>query len=147
MTQEELWERLKTVDDPEMPGVSIVDLGMVVEFSLDGDEADVTLKPTFIGCPGLDWMKMRVQRALKPLASHVHYDMTRIWSQEDLTDEGREKLRVSGIAPPQLHSDLVECPMCGSTDTHRSSQFGSTLCRSIFYCESCQQPFEAWKKV
>jgi len=144
MNQEDLWERLGTVHDPEIPGLSIVDLGLVVSITVTADAAHVVLRPTFIGCPALDWIRQRVSQVLYPMKSFVEYDLGRPWTTADISRAGREQLRGFGIAPPD-EADI--CPTCGSRDTHLESIFGGQLCRAIYYCEACQQPFDAWKSV
>ncbi len=147
MTSDQVLDRLKSVHDPEIPDLSIVEMGMVMAVSVSDDAIRVTLRPTYIGCPALDWIRIGVENALKPAAASVQFDMGAIWSASDITPEGKAKLQAFGIAPPQLDSQPVRCPQCGSENTRRTSQFGSTLCRSMYYCEHCQEPFEAWKTV
>lgn len=144
MNQHALWKRLATVHDPEVPCVSIVDLGLVVSITVTADAAHVVLRPTFIGCPALDWIGQRVRQALYPMTSFVEYDLGRPWTTDDISRTGREQLRAFGIAPP---GETDTCPFCGSRDTHRESLFGGQLCRASYYCQSCHQPFSAWKSI
>lgn len=147
MTKQEVLNRLKSVHDPEIPDLSIVDMGMVTDVVVTDDTVRVTLRPTYIGCPALDWIRTAVENALEPATARIQFDMTAMWSTSDLSPEGRAKLQAFGIAPPRLDGEEVECPQCGSDNTHMTSQFGPTLCRAIYYCQHCQVPFEAWKTV
>jgi ring-1,2-phenylacetyl-CoA epoxidase subunit PaaD len=147
MTRADVLERLRTVHDPEIPDLSIVDLGMVAGVAVADDEVHITLKPTFIGCPALDWIRTDIEQAVGPLRAWVQYDMTSIWTTDDLTEDARSVLKAFGIAPPPNHNGRLQCPLCGGADTHQTSPFGSTLCRAMYYCQGCQQPFEAWKSI
>lgn len=147
VTQEVVWEKLRTVRDPEIPTLSIVDLGMVAGVIVTSEQVHVTLRPTFMGCPALDWIRERTIAALQPLPAHVTYDYTHPWSSADMTEPGREQLKAFGIAPPVDPGRAVSCPHCQSLDTCQTSSFGGTLCRSLYYCNQCKQPFDAWKPV
>ncbi|NMP22804.1 1,2-phenylacetyl-CoA epoxidase subunit PaaD [Sulfobacillus harzensis] len=147
VTRQEVLHRLQAVHDPEIPDLSIVDMGMVTDVVVTNDSVEVTLRPTYIGCPALDWIKSAVERALEPTIAEVQFNMTALWSTSDLSEQGRDRLKRFGIAPPREGGEAVECPHCGSDDTHMTSPFGSTLCRSIYYCQHCQVPFEAWKTL
>lgn len=160
----DVWEILAGVPDPEIPTVSVVDLGIVEAVEV-GASIRVELLPTFSGCPAIDWMKESVRGALEPLGLPVEVSVNRrgTWHSDRISPEGREKLRASGFAPPtrlglmelgtalpELDVDLadgVPCPHCGSTDTRLDSAFGPTLCRAIYSCRSCRQPFEQFKPV
>lgn len=146
MTKQDVLDRLKTVNDPEIPGLSIVDLGMVIAVAVQDDSIQVTLRPTYLGCPALDWIRAAVERALRPMAASVQYNMTDLWSATDITVDGRASLKAFGIAPANEDRPVIECPQCGSEETHMTSPFGSARCRTIYYCDTCRQPFEAWKK-
>ncbi len=146
MSPHEILDTLKTVTDPEIPTLNIVDLGMVVSASGDPDIV-IVLRPTYLGCPALDWIAQAVRKALEPLECQVSFDRTQIWSSTDMTEPGRARLSQFGIAPPPDDANMVPCPLCGSNNTHQSSPFGSTLCRSSYYCQDCRQPFETWKRI
>lgn len=142
---------LRTVHDPEIPTVSIVDLGLVhdvrVESGPDGRIA-VELLPTFVACPALDVIRSTVGDALAGLGRPVDVAFTFAvpWTTDRLTPAGRAGLAAAGIAPPSPPED-VACPYCGSVRVAMDSAFGPTLCRSLFYCRDCRQPFEAFKLV
>jgi len=140
--------RLATVHDPEIPTVSIVDLGLVHDVRIGAERIDVELLPTFVACPALEVIRSTVVEALASLGRPVRVAFVRTvpWTTDRLTEEGRAGLRAAGIAPPSEPSD-VACPYCASTKVAMDSAFGPTLCRSLFYCRDCRQPFEAFKPV
>jgi ring-1,2-phenylacetyl-CoA epoxidase subunit PaaD len=140
--------RLATVHDPEIPTVSIVDLGLVHDISLAGDRISVELLPTFVACPALEVIRSTVADALAVLGRPVDVAFTFAvpWTTERLTDAGRAGLRRAGIAPPAEPAD-VRCPFCDSAQIAMDSAFGPALCRSLFYCRACRQPFEAFKPI
>ena len=139
---------LRTVHDPEIPIVSIVDLGMVERVVVSGDRIDVELLPTFVGCPAQAIIRDAVVQALAPLARHATVEFTfRVpWTSDRITPLGRERLTSTGFAPP-AEPDAVRCPYCASDRLAMDSAFGPTQCRSLFYCRACRQPFEAFKPV
>jgi ring-1,2-phenylacetyl-CoA epoxidase subunit PaaD len=158
----EVWEALAEVPDPEIPVVSVVDLGLVHRVELDGGRLRVELLPTFVGCPALELIRRSVADRLTGMAPEVEVEMTFAvpWTSDRITAEGRRKLRDSGFAPPgpAPSSDgplfmtittrpRATCPWCGSADTALENLFGPTLCRTLFWCNRCRQPFEQFKAV
>lgn len=163
-----VWSALATVPDPEIPTVSMVDLGIIERVDV-GDRILVEILPTFSGCPALDFMAGSVRDALAVFLLPVDVTVNRStpWHSGRITPEGREKLRASGFAPPplgnllQLSTELpahlteleidladgLECPHCGSSDTRLDSLFGPTQCRALYYCRGCRQAFEQFKPV
>lgn len=152
----EVQEVLREIHDPEMPAISIVDLGMVNEVIVDGSSVSVNLTPTFIGCPATQLIRKNVEEALQRVhgvqnvAVKFVYDPP--WTSDRITDQGRKNLREFGIAPPRCHLQKIKtftaiCPYCESENTILENLFGPTACRSMFYCHSCHQPFEAMKPV
>ncbi len=140
---------LRTVHDPEIPTVSIVDLGLVHDVRVeDAGRISVELLPTFVACPALDVIRATVANALAVLDGPVEVSFTFAvpWTTERLTAAGRRGLAAAGIAPPADPAD-VHCPFCASADVAMDSAFGPTLCRSLFYCRACRQPFEAFKPI
>ncbi len=145
---------LETVKDPEMPAVSLLELGMVKQLAVENGNVYVELIPTFVGCPALEIMRRNVEKAVHGIAHIVSVQVKFVldvpWTSDLITPVGREKLRASGIAPA-LHKISPNvaplCPYCGSKDTTVESLFGPTACRSIFYCNHCCQPFEGMKHV
>jgi ring-1,2-phenylacetyl-CoA epoxidase subunit PaaD len=140
---------LRTVHDPEIPTVSIVDLGLVHDVRIDADgRIVVQLLPTFVACPALELIRVTVTDALAALGRPVDVSFTFAvpWTTERLAPAGRAGLAAAGIAPPAEPGD-VRCPFCASARVAMDSAFGPTLCRSLFYCRECRQPFEAFKPV
>jgi ring-1,2-phenylacetyl-CoA epoxidase subunit PaaD len=139
---------LATVHDPEIPAISIVDLGLVERVAVTAEGIEVELLPTFVGCPALEVIQASVEDALAPLGRPARVEFTwRVpWTSERISPEGRERLARSGFAPPSDPED-VRCPYCGSERVVMDSLFGPTQCRSLFYCRGCRQPFEAFKPV
>jgi ring-1,2-phenylacetyl-CoA epoxidase subunit PaaD len=156
-----VWAALAEVPDPEIPVVSVVDLGIVRSVELDGERLRVELLPTFVGCPALEVIRDSVAARLAGMAARVEVEMTfaEPWTSERITAEGRRRLRESGFAPPgpqprgqPLLATITTrpratCPWCGSRDTALENPFGPTLCRAIFWCNRCRQPFEQFKAV
>jgi ring-1,2-phenylacetyl-CoA epoxidase subunit PaaD len=160
VTAERVWEALAEVPDPEIPVVSLVDLGVVRDVEVDGARVRVEFTPTFLGCPAVDVMRDRMEEVVRALGAEPQVDVVLddSWSTDRITPAGREKLRESGFAPPapreaagptlvQLESRAFRCPYCGSTDTRLENIFGPTPCRSIRWCASCRQPFEQFKTI
>jgi ring-1,2-phenylacetyl-CoA epoxidase subunit PaaD len=141
-------EVLRGVADPEIPTVSIVDLGMVERIEVGPDRIEVELLPTFVGCPAQELIRSTVIEALAPFGrpTVVGFSFRRPWTSDRITDAGRERLVASGFAPP-ADPAAVRCPYCRSGRVAMDSAFGSTQCRSLFYCRDCRQPFEAFKVV
>jgi ring-1,2-phenylacetyl-CoA epoxidase subunit PaaD len=162
-TEAAAWEALAEVPDPEIPALSVVDLGLVHSVTLDGERLRVELLPTFVGCPALELIRAAVAERLAGLAPVVEVEMTFAvpWTSDRITDEGRRKLQRSGFAPPARGAapgdrplfatiavrPTAACPWCGSSDTTLENAFGPTLCRTIFWCNRCRQPFEQFKAV
>jgi ring-1,2-phenylacetyl-CoA epoxidase subunit PaaD len=165
VTAERVWEALAEIPDPEIPVVSVVDLGVVRDVAVEGRRVHIEFTPTFLGCPALEVMRDTMADAVRALGAEpdVEVVLDDSWSTDRITPEGRRKLGESGFAPPRLRSEVVgtghapslvqlqrqifKCPYCGSTDTRLENIFGPTPCRSIRYCASCRQPFEQFKTI
>jgi ring-1,2-phenylacetyl-CoA epoxidase subunit PaaD len=156
----QVWEALAEVPDPEIPVISVVDLGVVRDIRVDSDRVHVEFTPTFLGCPALEVMRAQMAEKIEELGAEADVEVVLddSWTTDRITPEGREKLRAAGLAPPapreagapklvQLQSAVFRCPYCGSTDTKLENIFGPTPCRSIRYCTSCRQPFEQFKTL
>ena len=153
----EAWRALEAVKDPEIPVISVVDLGMIADVRREGAAIVVDMTPTFVGCPALDMIRADIRAAIQSLGHEevsvgVVYDPP--WTTERITDRGRRQLKEFGLAPPgptcgggAPKLDAVPCPLCDSTHTTLESIFGPTLCRSIHYCNACLQSFEHFKQV
>jgi ring-1,2-phenylacetyl-CoA epoxidase subunit PaaD len=160
VTLDTVWSALGEVPDPEIPVISLVELGVVHDVRVEGRRVTVTLTPTFLGGPALDAMRRALELKLSALGAEpaVEIEHHTAWTTDRITPVGREKLRAAGFAPPtpretsaprlvQLQSKAFRCPYCGSAETHLENLFGPTPCRSIRYCESCRQPFEQFKTI
>jgi len=156
----DVWEALARVPDPEIPVVSVVDLGVVRRVGVDGPRVRIEFTPTFLGCPALEAMRDEMAAAVRALGAEADVEVVLddSWSTDRITADGRRKLREAGFAPPaprveggpqlvQLRSDAFRCPYCGSAATRLENLFGPTPCRSIRYCTSCRQPFEQFKTI
>jgi ring-1,2-phenylacetyl-CoA epoxidase subunit PaaD len=159
VTAEDVWSALAEIPDPEIPDLSLVDLGVIKTVSVEGQRVRVEFTPTFMGCPALEQMQSEMAAAIERVGGEAQIDvlLDDSWSTDDITAEGREKLRAAGFAPPAARPagklELVQlqrgfrCPYCNSTETRLENLFGPTPCRSIRYCESCRQPFEQFKTI
>jgi ring-1,2-phenylacetyl-CoA epoxidase subunit PaaD len=140
---------LSEVTDPEIPTISIVDLGIVHRAHVGSDGTiHVQILPTFVGCPAIELIRSAVGERLQsfgqPVDVSVSFEIP--WTSDRISPRGRERLRRSGFAPP-TDIDAVTCPYCDSARVAMDSIFGPTLCRSLFYCRDCRQPFEAFKPI
>ena len=151
-----MWEALAESPDPEIPAISLVDLGVIGEVSIGPDLVHVELLPTFVGCPAIDVMRQPIGERLRALAIadrvEVEVSFATPWTSERISPAGREQLRRSGFAPPVMSDELgvlpiAECPYCGSRNTTLDNAFGPTLCRAIYHCSDCRQPFEQFKRI
>jgi ring-1,2-phenylacetyl-CoA epoxidase subunit PaaD len=160
VTERQVWEALAEIPDPEIPVISLVDLGVVRNVDVEGGRVHVEFTPTFLGCPALEVMRDAMAERIRELGAEPDIDVVLddSWSTDKITPAGRDKLRRSGFAPPpprepggpqlvQLQSAVHRCPYCGSTDTALENLFGPTPCRSLRYCRSCRQPFEQFKTI
>jgi ring-1,2-phenylacetyl-CoA epoxidase subunit PaaD len=158
ITEEDILQALTEVADPEIPVLSVVDMGIISNIEIKQDDITVSMTPTFVGCPAIDFMKKSIYDKLteKGYSSvNVLVDMDTPWTSDKMSPEAKDKLEKFGIAPPTaLESELtaemldkVRCPHCKSTDTTLNSPFGSTLCRAIRFCYNCKQGFEQFKPV
>ena len=158
-----VWEELANLPDPEIPAISVVDLGVIGSVAASGDRVRIKLLPTFVGCPAIGVMQQQIGERMGALGLEVDvvvsYDPP--WTSDRISPAGREALRRSGFAPPAPMPagpalgmldelavlPIAECPYCGSRNTTMDNPFGPTLCRAIYHCEDCRQPFEQFKRV
>ena len=159
--EDSVWEALGEVLDPEIPAVSVVDMGMIKEVAVEGGRAHVTFMPTFTGCPAIaiieDDIRAGVEKVegINEVAVTATFDPP--WTTGRITEEGRAKLKDFGLAPPTGGGpvlitqiglpEVAICPFCGSKDTRNDNAFGPTPCRALYYCQSCRNPFEQFKPV
>jgi ring-1,2-phenylacetyl-CoA epoxidase subunit PaaD len=150
VTEAAVWDALAEIPDPEIPVISLVELGVVRDVEVENGRVRVQFTPTFLGCPALEVMRDEMAAKVRALGAEPEIDV--------VTPEGRRKLRESGFAPPaprragapqlvQLQRGPFRCPYCGSTETELENIFGPTPCRSLRYCKSCRQPFEQFKTI
>lgn len=144
-----VWAALHDVHDPEIPTISVVDLGVIRSVSVGEGSVRVELLPTFVGCPAINVLQESITARLREFADEVSVDISfaEPWTTERITDAGRAALRAAGFAPPPGDDLVAECPYCGSRETRMENLFGPTLCRAIYYCQDCRQPFEQFKLV
>jgi ring-1,2-phenylacetyl-CoA epoxidase subunit PaaD len=159
--EQEVRRALAGVPDPEIPAVSVLDMGMIHGIDVDGPSVRVVVLPTFIGCPAVEVIKGDVRNAVAriPRVEKVEVDVTYEppWTSDRITDEGRRKLEEFGLAPPTGDQPVLiteiglpkraKCPYCGSPNTRNESPFGPTPCRAVYYCEACRNPFEQFKTI
>jgi ring-1,2-phenylacetyl-CoA epoxidase subunit PaaD len=166
VSEKKVWQALDFVTDPEIPVVSVVELGIVQSVEVHDGEVRVAITPTFAGCPALYLMKEEVRAAVERLGVPakdvtVEVQLDPPWTSERISESGRQKLKEIGLAPPERVPadgglialdeialiDGIACPFCDSRQTELESPFGPTMCRSLYYCHSCQQPFEKFKAL
>jgi len=158
--REEVWAILEQVRDPEIPVLSVVELGIVRDVEVDGDRVVVAITPTYSGCPAMRDIERGVVGALAAhgLSATVRTVFSPAWTTDWMSDAAREKLRSYGIAPPgrteagplvtlMRRAAPIACPFCGSPNTATRSEFGSTACKSLHFCDACHQPFEHFKAI
>jgi ring-1,2-phenylacetyl-CoA epoxidase subunit PaaD len=160
VTAEDVWAALDEIPDPEIPVISLVDLGVIRDVAVSDEHVRIEFTPTFMGCPALEVMRDRMAERIAELGAEPQIDviLDDSWSTDRISPAGREKLRQAGFAPPaprsvggpqlvQLQTGAFRCPYCGSTETRLENIFGPTPCRSVRYCASCRQPFEQFKTI
>lgn len=150
------WDAAASVVDPEIPVLTIADLGVLREVAVDGDHVEVAITPTYSGCPAMNMIALEIEIALERAGFHhpkVRTVLSPAWTTDWMSEEGRRKLRAYGIAPPQNSSSrrtlfgeqAVACPQCGSDKTELLSEFGSTSCKALWRCMACREPFDYFK--
>ncbi|BDQ13002.1 1,2-phenylacetyl-CoA epoxidase subunit PaaD [Sediminibacterium sp. TEGAF015] len=154
-TNAAIWSILETVMDPEVPVLSVVDLGVIRAVAKDGQQITVTITPTYTGCPAMDMIAMQIRMALMAAGYEptIKTILSPAWTTDWMTEKGKQQLKAYGIAPPigksidaaYLEELVVPCPQCQSTHTVLISQFGSTACKALFKCEECKEPFDYFK--
>ena len=152
--EEKIWHLLETVCDPEIPVLTIIDLGIVRDVKYESGVANITITPTYSGCPAMDAISIDIRFKL------IEHGFTNIkitsvlspaWTTDWMSENGKRKLNAYGIAPPRLVADgitsvnILQCPQCHSTNTKLISQFGSTACKALYQCNDCKEPFDYFK--
>ena len=157
--EQKIWSILETVVDPEVPVLTITDLGIVRDVRISGSEVEIVLTPTYTGCPAMDMIAMNIRLALLENGYQnikITSVLSPVWTTDWMSEDGKRKLKEYGIAPPNprqqvCNNDLfaaaeaVQCPHCNSYNTHRISEFGSTACKALYQCNDCKEPFDYFK--
>jgi ring-1,2-phenylacetyl-CoA epoxidase subunit PaaD len=155
VTTNEIWQLLEQVADPEIPVLTIVDLGIVRTVEIIDSTCIVTITPTYSGCPAMHMIEEEIKKSLTPvIQTEVKSTLSPAWTTDWMSENGKIKLRQYGIAPPENEVDksvlfakptIVPCPKCNSDNTKMVSQFGSTACKAHYQCNVCQEPFDYFK--
>jgi ring-1,2-phenylacetyl-CoA epoxidase subunit PaaD len=154
-----IWSLLEEVADPEVPVLSVIDLGIIRGVNANDDEVEIVITPTYTGCPAMDMISMNIRMTL--LANgykniRIVQALSPAWTTDWMTEKGKQKLKAYGIAPPNVKQQVcsqelfvadeaVQCPRCNSWHTHRVSEFGSTACKALYQCDDCSEPFDHFK--
>ena len=156
---DDIYVALQAVKDPEIPVISVVDMGIITGVAIpEPNHAVVTMTPTFVGCPAINYMQLQVRKVVVALGFtkvEVNIDFSTPWSSNRITETGLQQLKDFKLSPPRKHNgdisvadlSLAECPHCGSTNTSLNTPFGPTLCRALHFCYDCNQAFEQFKPV
>ncbi|GAB1430677.1 phenylacetate-CoA oxygenase subunit PaaJ [Ignavibacteria bacterium] len=158
ISPEDVWCALHDVKDPEIPTLSIVDMGIITNVKVENGHIKVSMTPTFVGCPAIEVMRKDVElriAEMNPESVEVEVNLDVPWDTNRITDNGRAALKKFGLAPPPRYDMVLElevleravCPYCNSNNTEMQTPFGPTLCRSMHYCKDCFQAFEQFKPV
>lgn len=147
---DQVWDWLSAVPDPEIPVISLTDLGIIRDVAWAGDTLVVTVTPTYSGCPATSIINLDIETALRGHGIEkiaLKRQLSPAWTTDWLSDEGRKKLEAYGIAPPQPAGGPDHCPHCGSENVEKVSQFGSTPCKATWRCTDCLEPFDYFKCI
>ncbi|HNV28473.1 MAG TPA: phenylacetate-CoA oxygenase subunit PaaJ [Cyclobacteriaceae bacterium] len=157
ISKQQILTWLEDVKDPEIPVLSLVDLGVITDVTVDKNHVRVEMTPTFVGCPAMDYMKMEVENLLKEkgVIPDVQISFKKPWSSDLISEKGKVALKKYGLAPPpsnKIFTDLeiletAICPRCDGSNTELKSPFGPTLCRALYYCHDCKEAFEQFKPL
>jgi len=154
--KERIWEILETVSDPEIPVLSILDLGILRDVKIENQIIEVIITPTYSGCPAMDFIGMNIRKTLSENGFEkikIRHRLSPAWTTDWMTEEGKDKLKSYGIAPPAsktfdkhyFENLPVQCPHCHSMNTKLVSQFGATACKALYQCNDCREPFDYFK--
>lgn len=153
LSEKEILTLLEDVQDPEIPVLNIVEMGIVREINITDEKVQISITPTYMGCPAMNMIENEMldvlyEKGISKVKVKTVYSPA--WTTDWLSDETKNKLKEYGIAPPRAVTDLldkIECPFCNSNSTKLTSEFGSTACKSLHYCDACHQPFEHFKCI
>jgi len=154
-----IWNMLKDVPDPEVPVLTVQDLGIIRDIHLRDEVVEVVITPTYSGCPAMDMIAANIRLVLLENGFkniQITTVLSPAWTTDWMSEEGKEKLKAYGIAPPNPRQqvcnnelfaphEVVQCPRCNSYHTHRVSEFGSTACKALYQCDECSEPFDYFK--
>lgn len=156
--EKEIWNILEEVKDPEVPVLSVIDLGIIRSINIEDDKINIVVTPTYSGCPALDAINMDIRLKLIEKGYRnvfIQQQLSPAWTTDWMSEEGKRKLKTFGIAPPNpkqqfcksemFQQEAVQCPRCNSYHTELISQFGSTACKSIYHCLDCKETFDHFK--
>lgn len=146
----ELWDLLDQVKDPEIPAISLWELGVLRDIQRQGDGVKVVITPTYSGCPAMETMTADIRTVLADAGVakvEVEMSLSPAWTTDWMSSEAREKLNTYGIAPPQQELDSISCPHCQSRHVEQVSEFGSTACKALYRCLDCAEPFDYFKQI
>jgi ring-1,2-phenylacetyl-CoA epoxidase subunit PaaD len=157
LTRQQIWKLLEEVKDPEIPVLSLIDLGVITDVVVNQKSVLVKMTPTFVGCPAMDYMKAEVEAVLQQngFIPTVQITFEKPWSSDLISEKGKAALKKYGLAPPpsnKVFTDLeiletAICPRCDGENTEMKSPFGPTLCRALFFCHDCKEAFEQFKPL
>jgi len=142
-----IWELLEKISDPEIPAISIVELGIIREVQFRDDQVHITITPTYSGCPAISFIKEEIVRTLKQnkiIDYQINTTLSPPWTTDWMSDKVKAKLKDAGISPP---GKLINCPQCNSQKVEVMSEFGSTACKALYKCNDCQEPFHHFKQL
>ncbi len=157
--QKKIWSILETVNDPEVPVLSVIDLGIIRDVKINDDNIEIVITPTYSGCPAMDMIAANIRMAMIE-AGYINIKITTVlspaWTTDWMSEAGKQKLREYGIAPPNpkqqvcrqelfARDEAIQCPHCHSWHTHCISEFGSTACKALYQCDDCKEPFDYFK--
>jgi ring-1,2-phenylacetyl-CoA epoxidase subunit PaaD len=152
LQEEDIWKILETVTDPEVPVLTIIDLGIVKDVKLNGESLEIIITPTYTGCPAMDMIAMNIKLAMVENGMpnvKITTLLSPAWTTDWMSETGKLKLKEYGIAAPnkkfRIAADGIECPLCNSTNTKLISEFGSTACKALCQCKDCLEPFDYFK--
>jgi ring-1,2-phenylacetyl-CoA epoxidase subunit PaaD len=159
LTEENLRRILEGVADPEVPALSVMDLGIIREVHVQDGAADIVITPTYSGCPAMDMIRMQIRLVLAEQGYapvHITTVLSPAWTTDWMSEKGKQKLLAYGIAPPTpvqqvctpklfQREEAIACPRCNSYNTRMVSEFGSTACKALYRCEDCREPFDYFK--
>jgi ring-1,2-phenylacetyl-CoA epoxidase subunit PaaD len=157
--KEIIWSLLETVTDPEVPVLTVTDLGIIRDVKINDEEVEVIITPTYSGCPAMDMIAANIKMVLLEHGYQkikITSVLSPAWTTDWMSEEGKRKLKEYGIAPPHPKQQVckqelfavdeaIQCPHCNSWHTHRISEFGSTACKALYQCDDCREPFDYFK--